>query len=82
MVFDILEKQNFFGFNGKDINKDFMIIDKINLRSKSMNRLPFVFSKQDKDWISKVDSLVTFDDVLSLAKEMLGWQKKSNWTNV
>ena len=73
--FDILEKQNFFGFNGKDINKDFMIIDKINLRSKSMNRLPFVFSKQDKDWISKVDSLVTFDDVLSLAKEMLGWQK-------
>ena len=29
--FDILEKQNFFGISGKDINKDFMIIDKINL---------------------------------------------------
>ena len=41
--FDILEKQNFFGISGKDINKDFMIIDKINLRSKSLNRLPFMF---------------------------------------
>ena len=40
--FDILEKQNFFGINGRDINKDFMIIDKINLRSKSLNRLPSV----------------------------------------
>ena len=74
--FDILEKQNFFGFAGKNINKDFMVIDKINLRSKSMNRLPFDFNKQDKNWISKVDSLVTFDDVLSLAQEMLDWQKE------
>ena len=74
--FDILEKQNFFGFAGKNINKDFMVIDKINLRSKSMNRLPFDFNTQDKNWISKVDSLVTFDDVLSLAQEMLAWQKE------
>ena len=29
--FTILEKMNFFGIGGKDINKDFMIIDKINL---------------------------------------------------
>ena len=41
--FDILEKQNFFGIAGKDINKEFMIIDKINLRSKSLQRLPFDF---------------------------------------
>ena len=74
--FDILEKQNFFGISGKDINKDFMIIDKINLRSKSLNRLPFMFAPKDNEWLAKVDSVKTFDDVLTLAKEMLDWQKQ------
>ena len=73
--FDILEKQNFFGINGRDINKDFMIIDKINLRSKSLNRLPFIFAPKDNEWLAKVDAVKTFDDVLTLAKEMLDWQK-------
>ena len=73
--FDILEKQNFFGISGKDINKDFMIIDKINLRSKSLNRLPFMFAPKDNEWLAKVDDVKTFDDVLTLAKEMLDWQK-------
>ena len=70
--FDILEKQNFFGISGRDINKEFMIIDKINLRSKSLQRLPFIFTPKDNEWLAKVDALVTFDDVLTLAKEMLG----------
>ena len=74
--FDILEKQNFFGINGKDINKDLMIIDKINLRSKSLNRLPFMFAPKDNEWLAKVDNVKTFDDVLTLAKEMLDWQKE------
>ena len=74
--FDILEKQNFFGISGKDINKDFMIIDKINLRSKSLNRLPFMFAPKDNEWLAKVDAVKTFDDVLTLAKEMLNWQKE------
>ena len=73
--FDILEKQNFFGISGRDINKEFMIIDKINLRSKSLQRLPFIFTPKDNEWLAKVDALVTFDDVLTLAKEMLEWQK-------
>jgi len=74
--FDILEKQNFFGISGRDINKEFMIIDKINLRSKSLKRLPFDFSRQDNYWLDKVDALVTFNDVLALANEMLEWQKE------
>jgi len=73
--FDILEKQYYFGINGRDINKDFMIIDKINLRSKSLNRLPFMFAPKDKEWLVKVDAVKTFKDVLTLAKEMLDWQK-------
>jgi len=74
--FDILEKKNFFGLYGKDINKDLMIIDKINIRSKSLNRVPFSFTDQDKEWLKKVDSVVTFKDVIDLAKEMLDWQKE------
>ena len=74
--FDLLEKQNFFGIQGKDINKDFMLIDKINLYYKSSKRMPFHFSPDDVSWLSKVDALKTFDDVVNLAKELLDWQKQ------
>jgi hypothetical protein len=73
--FDIMEKQNFFSLQGKDVNKDLMLIDKINLRSKSMNRIKFNFSSEEKDWLVKVDALKTFNQVVKLAKEMLNWQK-------
>jgi hypothetical protein len=74
--FDILEKQNFFSLQGKDINTDLMLIDKINMRSKSMNRINFNFSKEDKVWLEMVDELKTFNQVVRLAKLMLNWQKK------
>ena len=74
--YDLLDKKNFFGLLGKDINKDLMLIDKINMRSKSLNRLPFIFAPEDNKWLAKVDNIVSFDDVVDLAKEMLDWQKK------
>jgi len=74
--FDVLEKQNFFGTHDKDINKDLMLIDKINMFYKSSKRLPFMFSPNNKKWLGKIDKLKTFDDVVSLAKELLNWQKK------
>jgi len=64
--FDLLEKQNFFGTHGKDIN----------LYYKSSKRLPFIFSPNDVSWLGKVDKLKTFDDVVNLAKDLLKWQKK------
>ena len=39
--FDILRKKNFFGLLGKDINKDLMIIDKINIRSQIIKQITF-----------------------------------------
>ena len=69
--FDVLEKQNFFGTHDKDINKDLMLIDKINLFYKSSKRLPFIFSPNNKQWLGKIDKLKTFDDVVSLAKDLL-----------
>ena len=74
--FDILEKQNFFGTQGKDLNRELMLIDKINLFYKSSKRLPISFSAVDNNWLSKVDALKTFDDVVDLAKLLLNWQKK------
>ena len=52
-----------------------MLIDKINIRSKSLNRLPFIFTPEDKKWLAKVDNIETFDDVVDLAKQMLNWHE-------
>jgi hypothetical protein len=61
----------------ENINDDLMLIDKINLRSKSLNRLSFNFSKEELTWLNKVDAIKTFKDVVKLAKEMLDWQKNN-----
>jgi len=74
--YEILDKQNFFGLKNKDVNNDLMLIDKINMRSKSLNRIKFNFSKEDKEWLKVVDDIKTFDDVVTVAKLMLDWQKK------
>ena len=74
--FDIMNDQDFFGIDGRDINNDLMLIDKINLRSKSLNRLPFNFTNEDNMWLKKVDAIKTFKDVVKVAKDMLDWQKK------
>ena len=74
--FDIMNDQDFFGIDNKDIDNDLMLIDKINLYYKSSKRLPFSFAPEDKLWLSKVDDLKSFNDVVSLAKKLLNWQKK------
>ncbi len=74
--FDIMNDQDFFGIKDRDINTDLMLIDKINLYYKSSKRLPFMFAPEDKLWLSKVDNLKSFDDVVDLAKKLLNWQKK------
>ena len=74
--FDILDKQNFFGIKNKNLDNDLMLIDKINLFYKSSKRLPFKFTNSDKVWLSLVDNLKSFKDVVELAKKLLNWQKK------
>jgi len=74
--FDIMMKQNFFGIKNKNLDNDLMLIDKINLFYKSSKRLPFKFTTTDKVWLSQVDKLKSFNDVVDLAKKMLNWQKK------
>lgn len=73
---DILNKQNFFGIKDKDLNTELMLIDKINLRSKSLNRLKLDFSKEENNWLDIVDSIKSWKDVVKVAKLLLSWQKK------
>tara|TARA_B110000971_G_C20021914_1_gene506788 strand:+ start:233 stop:2530 length:2298 start_codon:yes stop_codon:yes gene_type:complete len=74
--FDILNKANFFGIKNRDMDKDFMLIDKINVFYKSSKRLKINFTTADNKWLAKVNSLTSFTSVVKLAKEMLAWQKK------
>jgi len=74
--FDDMMSKNFFGLDGKDYNKDLMLIDKINMYYKSSKRLDINFSNSDKIWVKKVDEVKSFKDVVELAKKMLDWQKK------
>ena len=73
---DILNKQNFFGIKGKDLNTELMLIDKINLRSKSSNRIKINYSKEEEKWLDVVDSIKSWKDVVKVAKQLLSWQKK------
>ena len=74
--FEILNRQNFFGLKDKDYDTDLMLIDKVNIFYKSSKKLQFNFSNTDNLWLKQVDSLKSFNDVVTLAKKMLEWQKK------
>ena len=74
--FDKMYKDNFFGTKGKDIKRDYALIDKINLYYKSSKRLDFNFTSKEKILVDAVDKCKTFDDVLKLSEEILGYCKE------
>ena len=73
--FDKMYKDNFFGTKGKDI-MTYALIDKINLYYKSSKRLDFKFTNKEKILVNAVDKCKSFDDVLKLAEDILGYCKK------
>ena len=73
--FDKMYKDNFFGTKGKNIQTDYALIDKINLYYKSSKKLNFKFSNKEKMLVDAVDKCKTFDDVLKLSEEILGYCK-------
>ena len=76
--FKILWSDNFFGCNDKDLDTELMLIDKINLFYKSSETLPFDLNNVEKLWFNEVEKVVTFDDVVELAKKIADFQKKEN----
>ena len=73
--FDKMYKDNFFGTKGKNIQTDYSLIDKINLYYKSSKNLDFKFTNKEKILVDAVDKCKTFDDVLKLSEEILGYCK-------
>src|SRR5210317_2301434 len=69
-------KDNFFNTKDKNIQNDYALIDKINLYYKSSKTLDIKFSKKEKLLVDAADNCKTFDDVLKLAEEILGYCKE------
>ena len=69
-------KDNFFNTKDKDIQNDYALIDKINLYYKSSKTLDIKFSKKEKILVDAADNCKTFDDVLKLAEDILGYCKE------
>jgi len=74
--FDKMYKDNFFNTKDKDIQNDYALIDKINLYYKSSKTLDIKFSKKEKILVDAADNCKTFDDVLKLAEDILGYCKE------
>ena len=53
-----------------------MLIDKINIRSKSLNRLRSYLLYEDKKWLAKVDENVRLLKMSLTYLKLLDWQKK------
>ena len=75
--FKVLNDSNFYGMQDHDINT-LSFLDKVNMRSKSMNTLDIDFSDEETELLKQVDDIKTFDDVMKLAKELLAWQKQKD----
>ena len=75
--FKVLNDSNFYGMQDHDIN-ELSFLDKVNMRSKSMNTLDIDFSDEETELLKQVDDIKTFDDVMKLAKELLAWQKQKD----
>ena len=71
-----LYKDNFFNTKDKDIQNDYALIDKINLYYKSSKTLKIKFTNKEKILVDAADNCKTFDDVLKLAEDILGYCKE------
>ena len=74
--FKKMYKDNFFGTKGKDLQKDYTLIDKINMYFKSSKTLDFDFNNKEKHFVKLVDDCKTFADVQKLAEDILGYCKE------
>ena len=74
--------RDFFGLKGRDINH-LPFIDRLNIHSKSGYTLPVVFNKQEQDFIDRVQTCETFEDVLKLTNEIWDYSKEEqSQTNI
>ena len=74
--FKKMYKDNFFGTQDKNLQKDYTLIDKINMYFKSSKTLDFDFNKKEQHFVKLVDACKSFADVQKLAEDILGYCKE------
>ena len=74
--FKKMYKDNFFGTQDKNLQKDYALIDKINMYYKSSKTLDFDFNKKEQHFVKLVDACKSFADVQKLAEYILGYCKE------
>jgi len=74
--FKKMYKDNFFGTQDKNLQKDYTLIDKINMYYKSSKTLDFDFNKKEQHFVKLVDACKSFADVQKLAEDILGYCKE------
>ena len=74
--FKKMYKDNFFGTQDKNLQKDYALIDKINMYYKSSKTLDFDFNKKEQHFVKLVDACKSFADVQKLAEDILGYCKE------
>ena len=76
---DIFKIFKFFGNIKEDANK-MRFIDRLNIYTKSGNLENLIeFNDIEKDFFEQSQKLVTFDDVIDLAKKIFAYSKEENY---
>lgn len=70
-----LAQEDFFGLSKVDDIATLLLIDRINLKSKLTDNVIVDFSSVEKAFFDRAYKTETFDDVVSLAKEIYDYQK-------
>jgi cobalamin biosynthesis protein CobT len=70
-----LMERDFFGINGRDIN-DMAFVNRLNIYTKSQYTMTNIrFSDEEMKLVRKVESLETWDDVMSVTEEIYAYSK-------
>ncbi len=72
-----LNEDDFFGLSDKAIN-ELNLIDKINIHYKVGSFARVEFTDEEKVYLKRCDNLKTFEEVMTLAKELFEKQKAEN----
>ena len=74
--YNLLHKKGFFGIKENEDLSDRPLIDRINLNYKSYGHLDVPFTPEESVWLERVDNVQTFQDVLTLSRELMEYEKE------
>jgi hypothetical protein len=78
--YDELMKRDFFGLDGRDVNK-MTFIDRLNIFSKSGYTMQIAFTDTELAMIENVKECETWDDVLRVTNEVWNYSKEEQQQN-